>query len=140
MSAHIVTPETIRALVSWGKSFGVYAEVDGIAEKFIEANVKSIASRYPDTVGKEIRSFTFLTPGEYLSKAIAFDPGDALRAPVEVIKLCHCLAYQSCEYDGWTRSSARVILRAIEKEAIRRLPGYEDAPWGLEAEENAVRV
>lgn len=132
MSAFIVSPATIRALVNWAKANkALYGDAE-TAQKLIAANVKSIAARYPDTKGKEIQAFLGISPGQYLSKAIAFDPQDAKRPAVEIIKLCKCLTYQSCEYKGWDQSAARSILRSIEQDAIRKLPGYEEAPWGLE--------
>jgi hypothetical protein len=48
-----------------------------------------------------------------------------------MIKLCHHYAYQACEHDGWEASDARKLVDAIEAHAVRHLPGYDDAPWGV---------
>lgn len=51
--------------------------------------------------------------------------------PIDVIKLCHCLEYQSCEHAEWDSSWAKDFLDRVVSRALRELPGYEDAPWGL---------
>ena len=51
--------------------------------------------------------------------------------PVVILKLCANLDYQSCETPDWKTTKARALLEQIKDEAIRQLPGYEDAPWGL---------
>ena len=50
--------------------------------------------------------------------------------PVQVIKSCDCLEYQSCEHDGWEASEAKAFLDALRKKAWHALPGYDDATWG----------
>lgn len=57
----------------------------------------------------------------------------ALRlAPVTVLKICACVDYQSCETNDWELTLAAEILRRIVAMAIRRLPGYDEAPWGID--------
>lgn len=51
--------------------------------------------------------------------------------PVSVIKQIHCYAYQACEVSDWATSWAKGASDALERIAIRALPGYEAAPWGL---------
>ena len=51
--------------------------------------------------------------------------------PVEIIKLCDCYDYQSCETRDWETTEAFAICAALRAAAIDSLPGYEDAPWGL---------
>ena len=52
--------------------------------------------------------------------------------PVQLIKLIHCLDYQSREHGEWDGSLARKILAALEDHLIIELPGYQDAPWGID--------
>lgn len=54
-----------------------------------------------------------------------------LLTPIDIIKLCDCLEYQSCEHPGWETSWAKDLLDRVRRAATRELPGYEDAPWGL---------
>lgn len=51
--------------------------------------------------------------------------------PMDIIGLCHCLKYQSCEHDGWEASWACDFLKKVVDAATRKLPGYDKAPWGL---------
>ncbi|MBI2060714.1 MAG: hypothetical protein HYT87_13170 [Nitrospirae bacterium] len=50
--------------------------------------------------------------------------------PVQVIKSCHYYEYQSCEHPGWETSEACAFIQALEKAAMRALPGYKSAIWG----------
>jgi hypothetical protein len=50
--------------------------------------------------------------------------------PLQVLKACHCYAYQSCEHPGWETSEAKAFIDALERTAVRHLPGYDDAAWG----------
>ena len=52
-----------------------------------------------------------------------------VRNPVHIIKMCHCLNYQSCETENWEKTDAYQIIQSIINSATRDLPGYEDAPW-----------
>ena len=52
--------------------------------------------------------------------------------PVVVLKLIDCYEYQSCETgEEWDASEAHAYCEALRRAMIRRLPGYETAPWGL---------
>ena len=53
-------------------------------------------------------------------------------APVQILKLCDCLDYQSCEPNDWQDSAAFELLERIRHAAIRTLPGYDDAEWGID--------
>lgn len=50
--------------------------------------------------------------------------------PVIVLKAIACYEYQSCEHSEWKTSEAFTFCRSLE--AIRALPGYEEAPWGID--------
>jgi hypothetical protein len=51
---------------------------------------------------------------------------------VDILKMAHCLDYQSCEIDGWEKTLAFRQLERIKYAAVSSLPGYDDAPWGWE--------
>ena len=82
-------------------------------------NVESLDARYPNDTGRDVSAVDPL--------AIA----DGTFPLMHIIKACHCYAYQACEHTGWATSRAKVIVDRIEAHAVRALPGYEDAPWGL---------
>jgi len=90
-------------------------------------NVRSVRERYADDIGDydeiEISKSEVLMP-----KALS---------PVTILKLCNCLAYQSCETDDWETTNAHKLLQQIKDAAIRILPGYDEAPWELHDLETA---
>jgi hypothetical protein len=43
--------------------------------------------------------------------------------------------YQACEHDGWRRSETARFCQALRLAMVRRLPGYDQAPWTWSAEE-----
>jgi hypothetical protein len=51
--------------------------------------------------------------------------------PVELLKLLRCLEYQSCECPDYRSTRAWEMNADICRAAVRHLPGYDDAPWGL---------
>ena len=104
-----------------------------IGQTLWDANLKSINALYPDTVGHPERcpgscDETFVY--SHVSHVWHVLTVDAVGALVQVFKSIKCLEYQSCEYDGWEKSEAHAILEAIKNEAIKALPGYEEAEWG----------
>jgi hypothetical protein len=52
--------------------------------------------------------------------------------PLDVIKLCQSLKYQSCEHPGWEASFAHDFLNRVISAAIAALPGYDNAFWGID--------
>jgi hypothetical protein len=55
-------------------------------------------------------------------------------SPAEVGKALRCFEYQSCEHPAWEKSEARRLLREIAWSLLSELPGYADAPWGIDDE------
>ena len=54
--------------------------------------------------------------------------------PVELLKACRCYIYQACESPTWDSSTARhIVEQEIQLLAIANLPGYGEAPWGIDA-------
>ena len=51
---------------------------------------------------------------------------------IQLLKLIHCLDYQSCEHAEWEQSLAKTILMDLEGHIIPALPGYDEAPWGID--------
>jgi hypothetical protein len=82
-------------------------------------NVRSVNERYRKN---EQPSFTF--------QPAAYRCMDQY-SPVEIIKACNCYNYQACETDDYSSTLAKCIIDAIVSKAIRRLPGYEAAEWGI---------
>jgi len=128
MSAFIVTDTHTNAIVTWasdrkvsayygnpGRSWLVYQNEQATTDLLHTANVLSVNYRYKldDPIG-----------------IITYKPTGLCR-PVEVIKLCNSLEYQSCEHPGWDDSLAKRLLDEICQVAITKLPGYDTAPWSI---------
>jgi hypothetical protein len=93
--------------------------------KLKRENVASLDARYPGDKGDAGPEETWR-----LDDSARHDAVFGL-SMVTIIKLCHCYAYQACEHKGWATSLAKKLVDAIEAHAIRRLPGYDKAPWGI---------
>ena len=99
-----------------------------VARILMAENIKSIDYRYPDNEGSYSAEYSIGSVTEQDRSRIdmiAF-------TPVELLKLIHCLNYQSCGHSTWQESLAYCILKAFERSLLRRLPGYDEAPWGLD--------
>ncbi len=93
-----------------------------------DENMKSCNARYPGSEGNPEN-----LPGP-IGEDFEFRREDLKVLmhvnPVEVIKACHCYAYQACEHDGWLESASWAFIDSLISAATHALPGYDDAPWG----------
>jgi hypothetical protein len=95
---------------------GLVRAVLGVLER---ENIASLDARYPgDTGGVAVAQ---VDPRALVTEYPL----------ITIIKACHCYAYQACEHRGWESSRAKDIIERVEEHAVRHLPGYADAPWGL---------
>ncbi len=81
---------------------------------------KSIRYRYPADPESDV------IYGDHESRRI-----DERPSPIALLKACDCYAYQSCEHNGWEKSEACRFIAEARIEIIRKLPGWDDAPWGI---------
>lgn len=58
---------------------------------------------------------------------------------VVILKAIACYEYQSCEHKGWEGSDAKAYCDVLRARMIRRLPGFEEAPWGIPNDYEATR-
>lgn len=105
----------------------------------------------PAAVSECVRSVHHRYPGDDLDKGelpgpldaywmgpyIYEDPGYVLTT-AELFKAIDCLAYQSCEHEEWEASEACSFLRFLRTGASSRTPGYDESPWGWDAEDLAT--
>lgn len=87
-----------------------------MAALLYRANVESVNHRYGDNRPED---------------DFVFAKVPSLPDPVRILKLCNCFDYQSCETDYWEVSEAYNAIQAIKEEAIRNLPGYNEAKWSI---------
>lgn len=122
MSAFVVPHAHIDALVSWAVHhrvplFPAPGTPASVAAELFEENCRSVDHRY----------------GEVNARNYRYRAADVRSlSPVQVLKACNCLEYQSCEHPGWPDSTARANLEVIRAYAVRMLPGYEEAEWCLD--------
>ena len=133
MSAFIVTDATISGMLqattirNSGSSYYYWRDkphyfnghtqenIQAIGQKLVDENYRSINYRYTENV----------KPHEYVHKEV----ND--RSAIEIIKLCNCYRYQTCETDDWEQTEAHAIFDTLRENAISNLPGYDEATWDL---------
>ena len=128
MSAYIVSDETISGMLSairfdkYDGMHGYYFNGEWLAlksnekvigQKLVDENYRSVNYRYSDNTEPHV-----------------FQKKHVLPSQVEIIKLCACYDYQSCETDDWEKTEAHAIMTGLRELAITSLPGYEEATWG----------
>lgn len=113
------------------------AQLGALGQLLWDANLRSIETRYPDTVGAPDRLPGVI--GETYIYAHASDFPYNLVTAVQVLKSVSCLEYQSCEASDWEASEARAVCKALESAAIDALPGYDAAAWGAPELPQGVR-
>jgi len=119
MSAFIVTHNHINAIVSFAGQHninGVAGREQATAELLLAENTRSVNYRYH---------------GSEPVAAIVFVAQDPTLSPIDVIKACDCLDYQSCETDDWRSTLAYQLLDSIQSDATSRLVGYANAAWEI---------
>jgi hypothetical protein len=107
-------------------------DADMLGRTLWRENVVSVAYRYQDSAHDSLPGpidFKESDATEYQFPTAEFHR-PAL-SPVEVLKACDGLDYQSCEHPGWKTSEAKRFLDAIRDAAIKTLPGYEEATWDI---------
>ena len=142
MSAYLVTHATIAAIVTFAQrrvwscipplprtSVGAVnvrdIDPDTIGQALHDENIRSVNYRYRRTDPAEIYRHRPTFAG-----AVSLEETRTLRA-LDVIKICRCVEYQSCEHPEWETSWSRTFLQQVVDAAINDLPGYDVAPWGL---------
>lgn len=93
-------------------------------------NVRSVQHRYPEDTWETLPGPISKPLHCTVSNEEFYRHSDKINA-VELLKLCNCIEYQSCETDDYKSSIAWRVLEAIRDAAVRRLPGYEEAEWAI---------
>lgn len=129
MSAFICSKNHISALANYACVQKVWLDgrsatsddFESIYKVLASENVRSVCARYDGDKPSDYDDF--VSPVS-LSRYLVADP-------VQIIKLCDCLDYQSCETDDWKETLAYRTLQRIRNAAIDSLPGYDDAKWAI---------
>ena len=143
MSCYLVSPEHIGQLAQKYPSSDP-EEISNVAITLANANIKSICGRYEngndalDTYKKVTKEWMDIEYVDYVASACQNARAgnrDWNLNPIDIIKMCHCYDYQSCEAEGYYESDAKRMVTRIEKDMISKLPGYEESPWGYDGKE-----
>ena len=133
MSAFVVTDATISGMLQaamsrhpgyscmyyWHNGSHYFSgTIQEVGQKLVDENYRSVNYRYAE----DAKSHT------YIHKEV----ND--QSQLEIIKLCNCYRYQSCETDDWEQTEAHAIVDALRENAISNLPRYGDAAWDLHYE------
>lgn len=139
MSAFVVDHAHIDALVTYAVANNV-SYYDAAAKERVDItrfnatevgrillteNERSVLHRYPDCgpgnmpgkIGEEASGYKFR---QFNGQTVA-----------TILKGCDCFDYQACETDDYEASVAHTIINSIRRAAVRHVPGYEAAPWGI---------
>ena len=130
MSCYIVTDKHISAIIGYACRENI--RLDGRAGEgciyapgmeqeasalLHAANVRSVNTRYNKDSPED---------------GIVFDTAAPKLSAIDVIKACDGLAYQCDEWTSFDGSNADKLLKVIQRHAVRKLPGYDAAPWSIE--------
>lgn len=129
MSAFVVSKKHLATIVNFAVQHATWlddhraneADFSHIYKTLAEENVRSVCARYKGDKPSEYADFLRPTLKGKTPPV----------SPVTILKLCDCLDYQSCETDDWESTAACKLLRRIRAEAVRLIPGYEEAPWAI---------
>lgn len=92
---------------------------DTVGAMLLKENYRSVHHRYDELPEVEADS------------PYRFEESRHRVEPVQVLSAIACYRYQSCEHPGWTDSEAWDFCHALQNQAIRRLPGWEEAMWEI---------
>lgn len=114
MSAFIVSKKHIDAMLTPLQSDNSDDELSKMGNTLWQENYKSVNWRYRENEVAPEYQFTSNAQGN-----------------VQVLKLCNCYDYQSCETDTYEDSEAYKIVNTIRKIVSSSLDGYDEAKWAL---------
>ena len=143
MSAFVVSKSHIDALVTAGLWLPIpngplrwfHPEIDPTRSYHEQAgNQRQLTRETTGRVGamlwaENMYSFNARYKEEGWEEPYVFAELPGTPDPVAVLKMISCYEYQSCEHVEWRRSEAHQFCDALRLAAIRRLPGYDEAPW-----------
>jgi hypothetical protein len=148
MSAYLCNPEHIGVLANamYRANIGLYCQSNSpqkMAAALAKANWISIEARYPGD------NFMLGDQGfeEYCQACQheACRPDPDLK-PVDFIKIAQCFAYQACEAKEFQEAYydddyiGDFHINQFIMAMVRKMPGYDDAPWGYERKPDAPEV
>ena len=138
MSAYIVSNAHIRELAVYfvlSQHYGPHVpyyqdliEAQHKARILAEGNLASTQARYTHTVGDD----DWPLPMPEIELHHLQQP--KVTNPLDIIRMAHCLDYQSCEVEDWEDTNAWKLIMRIIARAAGKLPGYDTATRDYDGE------
>ena len=143
MSCFIVNEKHINTLVNYLKEKSKFQTTIEIEGKRLSLHDPSTLTKVGNVlVCENFRSYNYRYD-EHENSYIYnyhFDWDILNMNPVQIIKACHCLNYQSCECPDYNESEAKRIIDTIKTIAICNLPGYDEAKWEITEEKKESKM
>lgn len=141
MSAYLCNSEHIAALavfaVKQGSVLSEYRKdadpvktARNVAQEMMRQNIASITHRYPNHNLPDSADVAIVAEVGDLAERYYFAPN--VLSPLEIVKMAQCYEYQSCETGNWKNTLQKRQSDWIIGEAIRKIAGYDAAPWNYD--------
>jgi hypothetical protein len=120
----------ICALYEWRGGSNIET-AQRVAAELARQNIASVAALYPSDKSGARPGPCGIDDDAYMAECAAY-AYDYMRhptglKPLDIISMCKCYEYQSCESEDWTETLAHRQIQWIIGEALRQIPGYDDA-------------
>jgi hypothetical protein len=157
MSAFLHTPQHIGVLAALTERLAqrnhdsTFSAVKA-AREWAFWNLRSMAERYYNGNETAVANDNgYENPADYVNACVFWakaplprriDPAynDVLKVITWVVKMAQSLEYQSCEFEGWRQHEGFNQLDRAFKYAQYSLPGYDDAPWSYDGEDDPATL
>jgi hypothetical protein len=123
-----------HAINEWRVSANPMRTARKIAEELAKENIRSVSHRY--SVYKEER--LVVSEAGDLAETYYFNPGKL--SALDILRMCECYEYQSCETPDWTSTLAYRQIQWIKTAAMSRLPGWDEAVRDYNGEKHSDNI
>ena len=127
MSAFIVSDKHILALVEAGRIWS-YEH----SPQCLDRGARNFQDIVDILINENYRSVNYRYREQEEPHKVTYTPIPMKYSKVDILKACDCYDYQACETPDYEQSQAAKIIHKIRMNAIRTMPGYDQAPWGID--------
>lgn len=142
MSAFFVSTHHIDVLVSAAIDLEAYAgppriervthhRATLVGQMLLRENLRSMLARYPSIDDTAEAAGYQATVDTYRHR---YYPHVRPTAAAHAVS---CFDYQACEHPDYDRSQARAFVESLRQAILRRMPGIDAEPWGIDSVEQA---
>ena len=152
MSAFIVNPEHIAALVAYTQAPGyhnhcyniftkqeIFNSVENLCKVLAQANVKSVQAKYNQgEINHDFLQDMMIFPDECIKALEKFKGlmgmyGTVNMSDADIYNMAGCLEYQCCEVDNWIQTDAFWLIQKIKNAAGMKMADNAKIKWNYEA-------